>query len=294
MLKDYNLYPPKAFANIFATRGCPYNCFFCGSRKIWSRKVRFRSVGNVINEIKGLQKLGLKFVHFDDDPFGINKKYITDLCNALTLNCPEIKWGCEMHVKLVDEQTISMMKLAGCSAIQIGIESGNNEILSAMRKDITVEEALAACEIIKKQGIELETFFMVGFPQETKDTLNNTIAAMKKAKCDSICYSIFTPYPGTEAFEFCKKNGLIKDDFNVSLYNHQSPANCFSMNIRPERFRILVRKIEKMVDRKNYLNRLKKIFSLTTLTRLKDLGMSRALEIGLRKFTGKLHVEKLS
>jgi hypothetical protein len=59
------------------------------------------------------------------------------------------------------------------------------------------------------------------------------------------------------------------------------------MNIRPERFRILVRKIEKMVDRKNYLNRLKKIFSLTTLTRLKDLGMSRALEIGLRKFTGK-------
>jgi radical SAM superfamily enzyme YgiQ (UPF0313 family) len=192
-----------------------------------------------------------------------------------------------MHVKLVDEQTISMMKLAGYSAIQIGIESGNNEILSAMRKDITVEEALAACEIIKKQGIELETFFMVGFPQETEDTLNNTIAAMKKAKCDSICYSIFTPYPGTEAFEFCKKNGLIKDDFNISLYNHQSPANCFSMNIRPERFRILVKKIEKMVDRKNYLNRLKKIFSLTTLTRLKDLGMSRALEIGLRKFTGK-------
>jgi radical SAM superfamily enzyme YgiQ (UPF0313 family) len=260
VLKDYNQYSEKAFANIFAIRGCPYNCFFCGSRKIWSRKVRFRSVENVIKEIKGLQKLGLKFVHFDDDTFGINKKYIADLCNALKFKCKGLRWSCEMHVKMVDEQTISNMKVAGCSLIQIGIESGNNEILSAMRKDITLEEALATCEIIKKQGIELETFFMVGFPQETEDTLNNTIAAMKKAKCDSICYSIFTPYPGTEAFEFCKKNGLIKDDYNVSLYNHQSPANCFSMNIAPERFRILVSKIEKMVDRKNYLNRIKKSF----------------------------------
>jgi anaerobic magnesium-protoporphyrin IX monomethyl ester cyclase len=287
VLKDFNLYSETAFANIFATRGCPYNCFFCGSRKIWSRKVRFRSVENVIKEIKGLQKFGLKFVHFDDDTFGVNKKYITDLCNALTLDCPGLKWGCEMHVKLVDEQTIYNMKLAGCAAIQIGIESGNNEILSAMRKDITIEEALIACEIIKKHDIELEAFFMVGFPQETEETLNDTIIAMKKTRCDSICYSIFTPYPGTEAFEFCKQKGLIEDDYNVSLYNHQSPANNFTMNIAPERFRILVSKIERMVDRKNYLNRIKKIFSLNTFTKIKELGMSSGLKKGLKKITRK-------
>jgi anaerobic magnesium-protoporphyrin IX monomethyl ester cyclase len=286
VLKDYNQYSKSAFQNIFAIRGCPYNCSFCGSRNIWTRKVRFRSVGNVIKEIKGLQKLGLKNVHFDDDTFGINKKYITDLCNAIILECKGLRWSCEINVKLVDEQTISNMKSAGCSAIQIGIESGNNEILAAIRKDITIEEALAACEIIKKHGIELQAFFIVGFPQETEDTLKETVAAMKKTKCDNICYSIFTPYPGTEAFEYCREKGLIGDDYNVSLYNHQSPANTFSMNIAPERFRILVSEIEKMVDRKNYLNRIKKIFSFNTFTRIKEQGMSRSIKKGLKIFAG--------
>jgi tRNA A37 methylthiotransferase MiaB len=287
VLKDYNHYSKSAFASIFTIRGCPYNCFFCGSREVWSRKVRFRSVENVIKEIIGLQKLGVTFIHFDDDTFGINKKHITNLCNALISNCPGLKWGCEIHVKLVDEQTISIMKAAGCSLIQIGIESGNNEILSTMRKDITIEEAIIACKIIKKHGIGLQTFFMVGFPQETEDTLNDTVVAMKKVKCNKICYSIFTPYPGTEAFEFCKKKGLIKDDFNISLYNHQSPANCFSINIAPKRFRTLVSNIERMVDRKNYLNKIKKVFSLNTFTRIKELGITKGLEKGLRIFAGK-------
>ena len=244
--------------------------FFFGSRKIWSRKVRFRPPENVVREIKGLRKKGLRIVHFDDDTFGINRRYITNLCNALITHCPGLKWSCELHVKLVDEQTISLMKAAGCVSIQIGIESGNNEILKKMRKNITIEEALLACKIIKKHGIELHAFFIVGFPQETENTLNDTVVAMKKIKCNTLIYSIFTPYPGTEAFEFCKENGLIDDNYDISLYNHKSPANCFCINITPERFRMLVSKIEKMVDRKNSLNRIKKVFSLNTFWRIKS------------------------
>jgi len=287
VLKDYNQYPETAFRFIFAIRGCPYNCFFCGSRKIWSQKVRFRSVENVIKEIKCLQKIGVKSIHFDDDTFGINKKYINNLCNALILDCPGLRWSCELHVKLIDEQTIALMKAAGCYHTKIGIESGNNEILSAMRKNITIEEALVACDIIKKHGIELDAFFIVGFPQETEDTLNDTIVAMKKTKCDTLNYSIFTPYPGTEAFEFCKEGGLIDDDYNVSLYNHQSPANCFCLNIAPERFRILAGEIEKMVDRKYHLYRIKKVFSLNTFKRIQELGISKSFNKGMRAFLGK-------
>lgn len=286
-LKDYDQYPKIAFRNIFATRGCPYNCFFCGSREIWGRKVRFRSPNNVIKEIKGLQKMGVKFVHFDDDTFGVNKEYINDLCNALIRYCPGLKWSCELHVKLVDEQIVSLMKAAGCFLVQIGIESGNNKILEEMRKNITIEEAFCACEIIKKYGIELYVFFIVGFPQETDDTLNETIAAMKKIKCDVIIYSIFTPYPGTEAFELCKEKGLIGDDYDVSLYNHQSPANCFCVNITPERFRVLVSKIEKMVDRKCSLSRIKRVFSLNTFLRIQEWGVGKSLKRGMGVFLGK-------
>lgn len=287
VLKDYEQYPLAAFKYIFATRGCPYNCFFCGSHKIWSRKVRFRSPENVIREIKGLQKKGLRLIHFDDDIFGINRQYINDLCNAIIAHCHGLKWSCELHVKLVDEQTISLMKAAGCYLIQIGIESGNNEILKKIRKNITIEEVFSACKIIKKYGIELQAFFMVGFPQETEDSLNDTIAAMKKIKGVELIYSIFTPYPGTEAFEFCKENRLIDDSYDTSLYFHQSPANCFSINIPPERLRMLVSKIENTVDRKNLLNRIKRIFSFVTIRRIQELGIGQSLKKCIRTFLGK-------
>jgi len=287
VLKDYAKYPVDAFKNIFATRGCPYNCFFCGSRKIWSRHVRFRSAPNVIREIQALQKMGLKFVHFDDDTFGIQKKYIAELCDGIRTQCPGLKWSCELNVKLVDDETIAMMKAAGLYHVQIGIESGNNEMLKRIRKGITIEEALEACRIIKSHGIELEAFFIVGFPEETEETLADTVAAMEAIQADSISYSIFTPYPGTETFDFCKEHGLVGDDFNVALFNHQSPANCFCMHIKPERFRELVADVEKRVDRKNERSRVKTKFSLRTLKRVQELGLRRSLRKAWRMVTGR-------
>jgi len=287
VLKDYNKYPKAAFGYIFATRGCPYNCFFCGSRYIWSRQVRFRTPAHVIDEIKGLQAQGIRLFYFVDDNFGVNKDYLSDLCNALIKHCPGIKWNCEFHINLVENETISLMKKAGCFSIQIGIESGNNEILKRIRKNITIERAYAAARIIKKQGIVLQAFFIVGFPEETEQSLQDTIKAMKKIKCDVITYSIFTPYAGTEAFEFCRNKGLIGKDYDVSLYNHQSPANHFCMHIPADRFRIKACEIEKMVDRKNCLNRVKRMFSPTTFDMIRELGVTGSIRKGLQIFMGR-------
>ena len=284
VLKDYDQYPRTAFRNIFTIRGCPYNCLFCGSYKIWSRKSRFRSPESVVREIKQLQKMGLRVVNFDDDTFGVSKKHIRDLCNAIREHCPGLQWSSEIHVKLVDDETISIMKEAGCCFIQVGVESGNNEILKQMRKGTTIEEALSACEIIHKHGLELKTFFIVGFPLETEETLSDTVAAMRKVKCDQMTYSIFTPFPGTESFELCKEYGLIDDGYDVSLYNLQSPANCFCKNIERERFRMLASRIEKMVDRKNSLSRIKRIFSKNTLYRIQELGILKSVQKGIRVF----------
>ena len=248
VLKDYDQYPKRAFSFVFSTRGCPYDCTFCGSRYIWGRRVRFRSPENIVGEINRLRELGINTVNFEDDTFGVNKKFIKELCLAIKSKCPGTTWGCEIHVNLVDEENISLMKDAGCETISLGIESGNNRILNEIRKNITIEKALAAADVIKRHDIRLRVFFMVGFPQETEETLNDTMRAMKKINADSVIYSIFTPYPGTEAFDFCKQKGLIKDDFDVSLYNHQSPANCFCMNIAPERFRRVVEEMEQLVS----------------------------------------------
>ncbi len=110
---------------------------------------------------------------------------------------------------------------------------------------------------------------------------------MKRIPCDVVVYSIFTPYPGTEAFEFCKENGLIDNNHDISLYSHQSPANCFCINITIERFRALVSKVEEIVDKKNSLNRIKSVFSLNTIWRVKELGLKRSLKKGIKVFLGK-------
>ena len=257
-LVDYQDYPAHSFRYVFATRGCPFNCLFCGSREIWGRKSRVRSPENVVYEMQGLHNLGVKRIHFEDDLFGTTKKHIHALCDAMIRLCPDTQWSCELHANLVDDETISHMRAAGCFSILMGVESGDDGILEKMRKSLTVEQALEACRVIRSHGIELMTFFLVGFPDETEETLAKTVRMMRATKSDEIIYSIFTPYPFTEAWELCRERGLIKEDFDMSMFHHQSPANCFTEHIEPKRFRALATQIEHMVDRWNRRGKLRR------------------------------------
>lgn len=279
-LIDFEQYPLSAFRFVFALRGCPYNCLFCGSRRIWTRRVRYRSVENVVAELQALQRLGLKFVHFDDDTFGVSPSYIRNLCRAISEHCPHLRWSCELHVKLVRDDLLTAMRTAGCYMIQVGVESGSDEILREMRKGFTIAEAMAACRKIAARGIWLQTFFMVGFPQETERTLARTVRAMKRIASNRVMYSIFTPYPGTEAYDLCLRHNLVDERREASLYYHQNPENCFCLHIPPERFRRLVEGVERAVDRRNALHRAREIASVNTLRRIGELGVLGAIRKG--------------
>jgi hypothetical protein len=97
---------------------------------------------------------------------------------------------------------------------------------------------------------------MAGFPHETEASIRETLKAIEEIECDKVIYSIFTPYPGTEAFAFCRARGLIGDEFDLSRHCHQSPANAFCTGLAPERFRSLASKIEHIVSEKNRASRL--------------------------------------
>ena len=240
-----------------------------------------------MSEIQRLQRLDLRSVHFEDDNFCTNKKYLLGLCEAIRNDCPGLKWSCEIHVNLVDDQVISAMKEAGCYRIHIGIESGNDSILSEIRKGFIFREALDACKVIKKHGLVLCAFFIMGFPQDTEETLNDTLNAMKKIDCDSVIFSIFTPYPGTEAFEYCLEHGIVDDGFNVALYNHQSPANYFCKHIEKDRFKKLIVKAAKTVDRRNTKKRISLVFSSRTFEMIKRLGIRESMRKGRKLFLRK-------
>ena len=255
VLQDYEAYPLSAFSSIFATRGCPFNCLFCGSKNIWGRKTRFRSPDHVGAEIIQLKEMGIDWVHFEDDTFGVTEQYLRAICNTIRRVCPGIHWSCELHVRLASDENISLMKASGCAMIQLGFESGNDEILKAIRKGFAVSDALNACRTIRDHGIRLQTFFMGGFPQETEDSLNDTRNVIEALTCDKVIYSIFTPYPGTEAFDLCRKMGLIPNNYDPSLYNHQSPENCFCLHLSPEKLFHISSQIEEIVVSKNQMGR---------------------------------------
>jgi anaerobic magnesium-protoporphyrin IX monomethyl ester cyclase len=255
VLIDYHRYPVDGFRSVLATRGCPNNCFYCGSRNVWGRSVRFRSPENVAGEIRTLQEMGVGSIHFEDDTFGVNSGYLQALCRAIGEHCPGVAWSCETHVKMITDENVSIMKNAGCTMIQLGIESGSNDILRAIRKGFTIEEALKACEIVQRHGIALEAFFMAGLPRETEQTLRATLGAIEKIECRKVIYSIFNPYPGTEAFEWCRARGLIGNDHDPSLHHHHSPANRFCMALDHDLFRSIASQLERLVDEKNRLAR---------------------------------------
>jgi anaerobic magnesium-protoporphyrin IX monomethyl ester cyclase len=281
LLKDYEKYPRNAFRHVFAVRGCPYNCWFCGSRYVWSRRVRRRSPANVAEEIRLLRKRGINSVHFDDDTFGISKDYIASVSDQIRKSAPGTAWECEINAKLIDDEVLDLMKRSGCTAIELGIESGNNEILEKIRKGITIEEAITACHRIKNHGMRLSVFFMVGFPWETEATLKDTLNAIRMIEADRTIYSIFMPYPGTEAFEFCKEKGLIGRGFDSSLYNHQSPENCFCLNMDHEVFRSHVRGIEEEVDRLNNRGRKRYLMQKLKTLSIREIA-SRVREAGVK------------
>ena len=276
-LIDYDKYPPEALRYMFAVRGCPYACTFCGSRYIWGRNVRFRSPQNIVAEMREIQKARVDYIRFDDDTFGVTKPFIRKLCAEIKARGAGLSWACETHVQLIDEETVALMKSAGCRSIHLGVESGNNEMLRRIRKNITVEEAFTAARIIKKHKVSLHAFFMVGFPHETEESLTDTIGAIQSLPCDVVTYSIFTPYFGTELFEWCRQQGIISDDFNVFLHNHQTPDNYFCPGIPEEVFKRRVRELERTIDRINGRRRLWMYLSREGFLRLKGKGVRRAL-----------------
>jgi radical SAM superfamily enzyme YgiQ (UPF0313 family) len=249
-LMDFQRYPSSAFRGMMASRGCPRRCSYCGSGAVWD-KVRRRTPENVASEARCLMGLGVGQVRFEDDTFGVNQGYLAQLCQTLGQQAPGLAFTCETHVGLISPASLAQLKQAGCQGVQLGIESGHDDILQAMGKGFSARRAWEACGMVRAAGLRLEVFFMVGHPRETEASLKATLRMIQDLPCDKIIYSIFTPYPGTADFGYCQRNGLIPPDFDPSLHNHQSPANHFCPEITAARFRELAGEVEQVVEARN-------------------------------------------
>ena len=212
-VKRYNvpflLWP---FVSLYTTRGCPAQCTFC----LWPQTLsghpwRQRSTDRVAAEMAKAKEYwpGVKEFFFDDDTFNIQRARTIELCRKL--QPLGLTWSCTSRVT-TDYETLKAMKEAGCRLLIVGFESADPQILKNIKKGATVERARAFMKDCKKLGLVVHGDFILGLPGETRETIEKTIAFAKELDCETIQVSLAHAYPGTELYDFAKKNGFIVND----------------------------------------------------------------------------------
>jgi anaerobic magnesium-protoporphyrin IX monomethyl ester cyclase len=197
---------------MITSRGCPYNCLFCDSHLTWGRKVRFRSAGNVVDEISMLvDTMGIKELIFYDDTFTLLKKRSDEICRSMRKEKMDLSWGCLSRVDRIDKSTVSLMKKTGCHMMSFGIESGSQKMLEIMRKGINLDQAIAAMKLVRKERIDSTASFVLGIPGETKETMLETIEFAKRLNPTYALFFRAIPFPGTDLYFLGKSKGLIKN-----------------------------------------------------------------------------------
>jgi radical SAM superfamily enzyme YgiQ (UPF0313 family) len=186
--------------HVLTARGCPFGCTWC-SRAVFGRTVRQRSPERVMAEVA---ELGRRYqpdsLWFADDTFTINRAWVERFCELASAHRPVIPFRCFTRADRVSTEMLSRLKSAGCRLIHLGVESGSQPVLDAMKKGQTVEMIRQATEQINAAGIEVNYFIMFGYPGEKLADIRATETLIARTRPDSIGFSVAYPIPGTEFY----------------------------------------------------------------------------------------------
>ncbi len=209
----------KPYVLVSISRGCVHNCIFCVGRLYYGKKVRFRSIASVIDELENhvIGKFGIRYVWMHADDFTYSPEYVKELCKAIINRKIKITWWTNTRVDKCDEEMFRLMKEAGCFMLSIGGESGNAQILKMIKKGTKPEHIKNTVKLLRKVGINSLVYFLIGLPGETRETIQETLNFAKEINPDYVEFYPATPYPGTEFFDIAKSQKLIVD-FNWNNY----------------------------------------------------------------------------
>lgn len=196
---------------MITTRGCPMQCSFCSSAAMHGKKIRERSVENIVDEIEYLKtNYDIDTIAFMDDTFTLKKRKVMAICDEILKRNIEIMWGCTSRVDTLDEKLLKKMKEAGCITIFIGVESADQQQLDNMCKNTTIAKIENAFKIARKLKIRTIASVALGMPGDTKEIMNKTVKFVHKLKPNYAIYSLATPYPGTRFYKEAFEKNLIK------------------------------------------------------------------------------------
>lgn len=211
-MKKYRLFDMDThMTTMITTRGCPMQCSFCSSAAMHGKKIRERSVENIVDEIEYLKtNYDIDTIAFMDDTFTLKKRKVMAICDEILKRNIEIMWGCTSRVDTLDEKLLKKMKEAGCITIFIGVESADQQQLDNMCKNTTIAKIENAFKIAHKLKIRTIASVALGMPGDTKEIMNKTVKFVHKLKPNYAIYSLATPYPGTRFYKEAFEKNLIK------------------------------------------------------------------------------------
>ncbi len=192
---------------IITSRGCANRCIFCHSGK-GHFGLRFHSARYVLDEIKHLKKgFGINELIIFDDTFLINKDRAMKICEGMIREKMDMSWSCNARARDLTRPLLEVMKRAGCWLVQIGAESGRQEILDTIKKGVTLDEIQKACRLAYDTGIQVKLYFILGHPGETVDSMNDSIRFMTGLPAHYVSINFMTPLPGTELWDTAGQYG---------------------------------------------------------------------------------------
>lgn len=198
---------------MITSRGCVFSCNYCSSSLIMGKKFRSRSPENVVDELEELvDKYDIGEVAFLDDIFMLNKRRARAIADEIHNRGIDLSFVASSRVDKVDQDLLKCLKNVGMNTLYCGVESGSQRVLDLMGKGITLKHAEDAIKVAKDVGVDVMGSFILGYPGETLEEMDQTINFSIKLDPDYSQFSILTPFPGTPLYYELKEKGLLNTE----------------------------------------------------------------------------------
>jgi anaerobic magnesium-protoporphyrin IX monomethyl ester cyclase len=210
----YSMMNPRSVP-IVTSRGCPCLCTFCSSTHLWGKQYRTRSARNVLLELDWLvDKFRIKEIKIQDDNLTVNRGRAMEIFYGMIERPYRLSWNTPNGIAVwtLDREILTMMKKSGCYEMTMAIESGNQKVLKDLiKKPLKLDKVREINKEARDLGIFRLSYFIIGFPGETKEQIMDTIKFARELRLDLCAIFIYNPLPGSELFEECLKKGYITE-----------------------------------------------------------------------------------
>ncbi len=204
----------KPYVMVETSRGCPYTCDFCVAPLYQGHKFRERDARHLVDEIERANRdLGVEHFYLWGDTVTLNAKAFSGFCDELIARKLNVRWfGNARADNLTKLEFVEHLRASGCWMLSMGIESASDDTRTSMVKRLEEEKIRLALGNLRQVGIKSFAFFIYGYPGETLASMERTTRYALELDPDFANFYPAVPYPGTDLYEKCRRDGLIVDE----------------------------------------------------------------------------------